>query len=161
MMACMTVQAERFRAIKDVTVIPSPSWASATLLHTEEGRDALLVLRVMPRDGGPLKAAIVTAVACRQSVFGYPNDEAWSRDPRGDADHPSYGFYEIQGSIWPAQLADYNRRNFPESTLEWGRHFFVACHDASAQFLAEQLTVEVRDDDFEATLREAVRRLGQ
>ncbi|MBM9506144.1 hypothetical protein [Actinacidiphila acididurans] len=157
----MTIRAERLQPIEDVTVIPSPSWAAATLLHTEEGRDALLVLRVMPPDGGPLKSAIVTAVSCRQSVFGYPDDEAWSGDPRGDADHPGYGFYEVLDSTWPDRLATYNRRNFPGRPLEWGRHFLVTCHDASAQFLAQKLTVEIREDSFEATLGEAVRRLWQ
>ncbi|TJZ99797.1 hypothetical protein [Actinacidiphila oryziradicis] len=101
----------------------------------------------------------MTAVECRQSVFGYPNDEAWSRDPRGDADGLVYGFYEVLNSAWPARLTEYNQHSFPGVALGWDRHFLITCHDASAQFLARDLAVEIVDDGYEAALEEAFRRL--
>jgi hypothetical protein len=48
------------------------------------------------------KIAIVSLVRCIQSVFGYPNDEAYWHDPRGGAgDRPGYGFYEVLPSTPP------------------------------------------------------------
>jgi hypothetical protein len=73
---------ERFRQITDHGVIPAPSGAGALLLHAEEGLDALVVLGVFrPADKAQL-TAIVTFEQCMQSVFGYPNDEAYRHDPR-------------------------------------------------------------------------------
>ena len=97
-----------------------------------------------------------------QSVFGYPNDEAYWHDPRGAAgETPGYGFYEVLSSTWPARLVAYNRHAFPGSTpghYTSYRHFFIGCHDASGEFLANDLTVEVTDDSYEAVLQEAVKR---
>jgi hypothetical protein len=97
-----------------------------------------------------------------QSVFGYPNDEAYSHDPRGPAgEQPGYGFCEVLSSTWPARLAAYNRHAFPDTTpahYSGMRHFFIGGHDASGEFLAEDLTVEVTDLSYEGALREAVNR---
>jgi hypothetical protein len=97
-----------------------------------------------------------------QSVFGYPNDEAYWHDPRGAAgDMPGYGFYEVLSSPWPERLAAYNRHAFPDRTpahYASYRHFFIGCHDASGEFLADDLTVEITDKQYEAVLQEAVNR---
>jgi hypothetical protein len=75
---------EHFRRITDHDLIPSPSSAGAMLLHSEDG-DCLVILRVFrPADKAELMA-IVTFDGCMQSVFGYPNDEAYWHDPRGAA----------------------------------------------------------------------------
>ena len=88
----MTQAPERFRQITDHGVIPAPSGAGALLLHAEERLDCLLVLGVFrPADKARL-TAIVTFEQCMQSVFAYPNDEAYRHDPRGAAgDPPGYG----------------------------------------------------------------------
>lgn len=108
---------ERFREITDHGVIPAPSGAGALLLHAEEGLDCLLVLGVFrPADKAQL-TAIVTFEQCMQSVFGYPNDEAYWHDPRGPAgDPPGYGFFEVLDSTWPGRLITYNRHAFPDRT---------------------------------------------
>jgi hypothetical protein len=157
----MTNRGERSQSLEGFDIVPSPLSAAATLPHTEDGRNAHLVLRVMPPSGGELSTAIVTAVVCHQSVFGYPNDEAWQRDPRSDDGGASYGFYEVIDSTWPDRLTAYNRRNFPHFPTDWGRHFVVTCHDASAQFLAHDLTIEIRDEGFDAALSDTVQRLWQ
>ncbi|MEW2275381.1 hypothetical protein, partial [Streptomyces griseofuscus] len=49
----------------------------------------------------------ITFVACTQSIFGYPNDEAREGHPlaRGLA----YGVYEVFGSDWAQRLEQQNR----------------------------------------------------
>lgn len=153
---------ERFRKITAFGVIPAPSGAGAVVIHAEEGRDCRVVLGVFRPADKADKVAIVTLTGCMQSVFGYPNDEAYWHDPRGDGgEAPGYGFYEVLGSTWPSRLIAYNQHAFPSSTpghYASYRHFFIGCHDASGEFLANDLTVEVTDDSYEAVLQEAVNR---
>lgn len=142
-------------------VIPGPSGAGVVVIHVEEGRDCRVVLRVIRAADKADKIAIVTLARCVQSVFGYPDDEAYWHDPRGAADSgsPGYGFYEVLSSTWPLRLAAYNRHAFPDRTpAHLGRHFFIGCHDASGEFLADDLTVEITDSDFASALQKAVNR---
>ena len=153
---------ERLRELTSYGVIPAPAGAGAVVIHAEEGRDCRVVLGVFRPADKAHKIAIVTLAGCMQSVFGYPNDEAYWHDPRGEAgDRPGYGFYEVLSSTWPQRIMAYNRHAFPDSTpghYAGYRHFFIGCHDASGEFLADDLTVEITDDDFEAALGEAVKR---
>jgi hypothetical protein len=38
------------------------------------------------------------------------------------------------------------------------RHFFIGCHDASGEFLAEDLTIEITDGSYREALSQAVDR---
>jgi hypothetical protein len=153
---------KRFREITEYGVIPAPSGAGAVAIHAEEGRDCRVVLGVLRLADKAHKVAIVTLEWCMQSVFGYPNDEAYWHDPRGaDGDGPGYGFYEVMSSTWPGRLIAYNRHAFPDSTPSHYsslRHFFIGCHDASGEFLARDLKVEITDLGYQEALGEAVNR---
>lgn len=154
---------ERFREITDHGVIPSPSSAGATLLHSEDG-DCLVILRVFrPADKAELMA-IVTFEGCMQSVFGYPNDEAYRKDPRGEAgDMPGYGFSEILDSAWPGRLIAYNKHAFPDRTpsrYAGLRHYFIGCHDASGEFLARNMRIELTSGTYSEAAREALSRVA-
>lgn len=158
----MPHDSERFSEITEHGVITEPSGARAVVIHAEEGRDCRVVLAVLRLADTAEKVAIVTLKNCMQSVFGYPNDEAYLYDPRGDGgDRPGYGFYEVLSSTWPDRLIAYNQRAFPGRTPSYYagmRHFFIGCHDASGEFLAEDLIVEITDDSFQAALTEAMNR---
>jgi len=92
----MTDDSERFRKITEHGVITAPSGAGAVAIHAEEGRDCRVVLLVVRLADKAHKVAIVTLERCQQSVFGYPNDEAYWHDPReAGGDTPGYGFYEV------------------------------------------------------------------
>jgi hypothetical protein len=156
---------ERFRELTESGVIPAPSGAGAVVIHTEDAGDCLVVLSVRRLADRTDRVAIVTLVGCMQSVFGYPNDQAYIHDPRGaETDGPVYGFYEVLSSAWPGRLMAYNRHGFPDTTPEYFsslRHFFIGCHDASGEFLADDLRVEITDGSFGEALREAMwRTLG-
>lgn len=153
---------ERFREITDHGLIPAPSGAGALLLHAEEGLDCLVVLGVFrPADKTRL-TAIVTFERCMQSVFGYPNDEAYGHDPRGAAgDRPGYGFFEVEHSAWPGRLTAYNRHAFPDRTPAHYaslRHFFIGSHDASGEFLARSMKIELTSSNYGEAAREALQR---
>jgi hypothetical protein len=152
---------ERFRKITDHGLIPAPSSAGALLLHAEDG-DCLVVLRVFrPADKTEL-IVIVTFEGCMQSVFGYPNDEAYRHDPRGAAgDRPGYGFFEVLDSAWPGRLTAYNRHAFPGRTPSHYaalRHYFIGCHDASGEFLAQGMRIELTSGSYGEAAREALQR---
>jgi hypothetical protein len=109
-----------------VGFLPSAAGSSELLVHSDDG-NAILVLLVNDRDHRRVGPAIVTFAGCRQSVFGYPNDEAQDGDPR--LRPHGYGFFEVLNSPWPHRLAEYNRQAFPDSTARPGRHFVVRCHE--------------------------------
>ncbi len=158
----MAQATERFREITDYGVIPAPSGAGALLLHAEEASDCLVVLVVFrPADKARL-TAIVTFEHCMQSVFGYPNDEAYRHDPRGAAgDRPGYGFFEVLDSAWPGRLIAFNRHAFPDRTpyhYAAMRHFFIGCHDASGEFLARDMKIELTSETYEQAARDALQR---
>ncbi len=145
-------------AVLDPGVIPSPAGSGELLLHTE-GPHALLVLLLINHDGTRAGPGIVTFVRCRQSVFGYPNDEASWGDVRL-RDH-GYGFFEVRNSPWPHRLDAYNRMAFPHSPpASATRHFVDRCHETLGEFLAEDIRVEVMTDPFEAAVAVALQRLG-
>jgi hypothetical protein len=160
----MTQAPERFREITEHGVIPAPPGAGALLLHAEEGPDCLVVLGVFrPADKARL-TAIVTFERCMQSVFGYPNDEAYSHDPRGAAgDIPSYGFFEILNSTWPGRLTAYNRHAFPDRTPSHYaamRHYFIGCDDACGEFLAAGMKIELTSEGYGEAARKALERIA-
>lgn len=141
----------------DLGVIPSPAGAGALVLHDEEGPDCLVVMHVhRPADRTEL-AAIATFHHCEQSVFGYPNDEAYDA-----VEGAGYGFYEVLDSDWSSRLWEFNLRRFPlaHPGSHPSRHYFMGCHDASGQFLARDLSVEVVEEGYTAALRRALRRMG-
>lgn len=98
-----------------------------------------------------------------QSVFGYPNDEAYWHDPGGPAGG-STRLRLLRGAVvgLAARLIAYNNRHaFPDRTpahYARMRHFFTGCHNASGEFLAENLTVEVTDLSYRDALRETLDR---
>jgi hypothetical protein len=147
------VLTERFTEL-DLGAVPSPSGAAALVLHSEEAADCLVVFMASRRSDHARKAAIATFVRCTQSVFGYPNDEALFSVPE-----LGYGFFEAQDSDWSHKITEFNRRHFPDTPDSPARHFFMGCHDASGQFLARDLRVEIFDQDFHEVLTQALQRV--
>jgi len=139
------------------------------LVQNEDAHDAfmLLVGHIAHLDSPERKlaTALVTVVGMSQSVFGYPNEEAFFYDSRGEVGH---GFYEVTGSGWLANVMDYNQRTYGSRHPSWhlggkydaARHFFVGSKDVSAQFLAEGLWVESFTDlPYNAVRDEALQRV--
>jgi hypothetical protein len=124
---------------------PSPSGGSLHAVQQEEVHNCYVVLwGYAPSLDSPDCVecpALVTGVRFTQLVFGYPNEEAFWKDSRGELGH---GFFEIEGSGWSDSVDDYNARSFGRAWFrgERPRHFFIGSKDASCQVLARDLTVE-------------------
>lgn len=141
----------------DLGMIPSPAGSGELLLVDEWSCRLVFVPDARMDRDGPV-TAVATFSRCRQTVFGYPNDEA----KRG---HPlygplSYGFYEVLDSNWPRQLEEFNRVSFPHTTSGWdtARHFVVICHEDVVQVLADDVTVETHQRPFDEVALDALRR---
>jgi hypothetical protein len=141
----------------DLGVRPSPAGSGELLLHGDRP-NAYLVLLAVDRNYQRLGPAIITFVGCRQSLFGYPNDEArWGDQRLRDHD---YGIFEIHDSSWRARLQDYNRQAFPHGAPDTtSRHFLVTCHESTVQVLARDAQAEVWPDPFENAVAEVLRRM--
>lgn len=138
----------------DLGLIPSPAGAGALVLHGEEQADCLVVFIAFRPADRTDTAALATFSNCTQSIFGYPNDEAyWAVLGAG------YGFYEVLDSDWADRRTQFNRLRFPDTDPDrHSRHYFMGCHDASGQFLARDLSVETISGGFDSALTEALRR---
>jgi hypothetical protein len=93
--------------------------------------------------------ALITGAGCVQSIFGYPNEDAWWKDPRRQGHD---WCYEIEDSQWASSIQDYNRRSFgadyfrTDSALQSVHHYFIGSKDGSCQILARNLAIEVLPD---------------
>jgi hypothetical protein len=133
----------------DLGIIPAPAGAGALVLHGEEEPHCLVVFMAWDAASNTHPAAIATFNHCRQSIFGYPNDEAYSGVP-----DTGYGFFEVLDSDWNDQLNEFNRLRFPDSPPRTGlRHYFMGCHDASGQFLARDVSVQVFPGGYTSALK--------
>lgn len=130
----------------DLGFVPSPSGGGLHAVQEEEIHCCYFVLHGYAPDlESPERVecpALVTASGFVQLVFGYPNEEAYWKDPRGEIGH---GFFEIEGSKWSRAINNYNIRSFgsPYYPLEKHKHYFIGSKDASCQVLAEDLKAEV------------------
>lgn len=138
----------------ELGIIPSPSGAGALVLHGEEEADCVVVFMAFNPTDRTRMAALATFRDCSQSIFGYPNDEAYWGVPNA-----GYGFYEVLDSDWSERLTEFNRLRFPDTMPDQERrHYFMGCHDASGQFLARDLVVEGVNGGFDAALSKALGR---
>jgi hypothetical protein len=86
--------------------------------------------------------ALITVRGVLQSVYGYPNEEAYWHDPRGEI---GTRVVEIVGSTWADEIDSYNERTFgtPYPWSRQRRHFFLGSKDASVQFLATDIEIDL------------------
>jgi hypothetical protein len=131
----------------DFGFTPAPSGGALFLYQQEEALNSYAVLHgYTPRDlkdpDRQKAIALITISEVVQSIFGYPNEEAFWKDPRGDIGH---GFFEVVDSPWIDEINGYNVATFGTEYMSGSaaRHFFIASKDVSAQFLARDLAVEV------------------
>jgi hypothetical protein len=142
---------------------PCPSGGGMLVVQQEEVHHCLVVVvvcAVAPGDSSMRSAvAVADVVGAAQTVFGYPNEEAYWKDPR----ELGHGFYEILESPWRAALQRYNLATFGKdlSYPPAMRHFFIGSKDVSFQALAQDLRVTIeRQRPFDEVAAEAFSRIG-
>ena len=144
----------------DVAFMPMASGPGIEVFAFEEHADAYLVAsgyRSSRRSANRRECvALVIFTRTRQLIYGYPNEEAFFRDPRGALGH---GVHEIRGSDWVERLDRENRASFGHALpyTDGLRHFFFGAKDASAQFLASGVEVEFFDAPTQSQQRAAAR----
>ena len=130
----------------------SPSGGGLFVLQKEERSNAyvLLIGYTPSLHAEPRRECVglFTVRAVIQSVFGYPNEEAYWRDPRGKIGDR---VVEIVGSKWTDDIDAYNQRTFG-TAYPWSRpwprrHFFFGSKDESVQFLASDIKIELFTDE--------------
>lgn len=150
----------------DIPFTVSPSGGGLYVLQAEERRNAYVILLgytpSLDADDRRECVALFTVRGVLQSVFGYPNEEAYWHDPRGKI---GTRVVEIVGSKWTDEIDSYNERTYG-TALPWSqprRHFFFGSKDASVQFLATDIEIEMfaepRGSAFEQARQVALTRL--
>lgn len=139
---------------------PSPSGTGLYFLQEEEAHRCYLVCAGCSPKGeySSPAVALITFWGVTQTIFGYPNVDAYESDPR--LSEATGIIYEVIGSSWKRELVAYNRQTFgtgvhaaegdterffdPVFFSDWPlRHYFVPGHDGSCQALARHVEVEV------------------
>ena len=91
--------------------------------------------------GGPV--AVVSFPLYRATMFGPPNDEAFSGHPLSSRGLRPYGAFEVHESSWIHQLERMNSvhpQHRPARYLEL-RHFILAFHDSTFECVAKRYEV--------------------
>jgi hypothetical protein len=89
--------------------------------------------------------AIVTFKSCRSTLFGPPNDEAFSGHPLYSRGLKPYSSYIIQNSSWIRKYIEMNSVH-PYHTpqlFEDYNHFILSFHDSTFECIAESYNFEV------------------
>jgi hypothetical protein len=75
--------------------------------------------------------------------FGYPNEEAFDRNPSTVPGFTGIGFYEMINSDWASEIVQFNRPAFPQTPDDLGlRHFLLAFKENTLEILAADFKVE-------------------
>lgn len=109
-----------------------------------EGWDGTTVTVVGPDTPGEL-AAIIRFSPVEASMFGPPNDEAFSGHPLASRGLHPYGAFEVFDSSWVRRLERMNAvhpQHRPESYANL-RHFVLAFHDSTFECIAPGYTCEL------------------
>jgi hypothetical protein len=75
--------------------------------------------------------------------FGYPNEEAFDRNPTMLPGFRGIGFYEIVNGEWASEIVQFNRPAFPDTPDDLGlRHFLLTFKENTLEVLAADFKVE-------------------
>jgi hypothetical protein len=102
-------------------------------------------VRVVATDSLGEPAALVRFLRMRATMFGPPNDEAFSGHPLAERGLHPYGAFEITESSWIRQLERMNAVHpchRPE-VFSTHRHFVLAFHDSTFECVANSYALEL------------------
>ena len=150
----------------DLGIRPEAAVSGAVLVHTE--RSTFLTFNAMRQadrvgpQGSPCMEDAGTAVVefkrCLLTRFGYPNDEARWAIPRFKG--VAYGIYEVRNSSWIKEVVQMNRHAFPNTTDDYiSKHYLFAFHDDTFECLADDLSLEVVNEPYDAVFERIRRRV--
>jgi hypothetical protein len=93
-------------------------------------------------EGEPL--ALIKFSFCHASMFGPPNDEAFSGHPLASRGLEPYGAYIIENSSWIRRLERMNAVHLHHDPARfWSRkHYVLTFHDSTFECVADGYTIE-------------------
>jgi hypothetical protein len=125
-----------------IPVILADEHTTVVAYYTQEDENDL------DRDIEPI--AIITFKSCRSSLFGPPNDEAFSGHPLYSRGLKPYSSFIIENSSWLRKYIEMNSVH-PYHTPELfkdNKHFILSFHDSTFECIAESYNFEVVNDRF-------------
>lgn len=100
---------------------------------------------------GPIEPiAIITFERCHSTMFGPPNDEAFSGHPLYARGLKPYSSFVIENSSWLRNLVEMNSVHpYHNANLFKGyKHFILSFHDSTFECIAENYKTEIIKDTF-------------
>lgn len=120
-------------------------------------------VRVVGLDSQGEPAAVVRFSHPYASMFGPPNDEAFSGHPLASRGLTPYSAFEVMNSSWIRVLARMNAVHPHHSTKLFStyRHFVLSFHDTTFECVAKGYSVEVSEGSVVDLVTKEAERLGQ
>lgn len=132
------------------------------LQDTPDDWDGTSVRVVGPSTAGE-PAAVVSFEGCLSTMFGMPNDEAFSGHPLASRGLKPYSACEVRDSSWVRQLDKMNSvhpQHRRGSFTEDYRHFILAFHDTTFECVARRFSVSLGQGPLAGLAAEVARALG-
>ncbi|MGH9767709.1 MAG: hypothetical protein ACREAB_09785 [Blastocatellia bacterium] len=111
-------------------------------------------IRIIGKETESEQLALVKFSFCYASIFGPPNDEAFTGHPLADRGLEPYGAFVIESSSWIRRLEQMNSvhpYHKPESF--WARkHYVLSFHDSTFECVADGYTVELHQSSLKKIL---------
>lgn len=92
--------------------------------------------------------AIISFERCRSTMFGPPNDEAFSGHPLYSKGLRPYSAFIIENSSWLRNMIKMNsvHPNHNEKHFKDYKHYVLSFHDSTFECIAESFSVEIVND---------------
>lgn len=94
--------------------------------------------------------AIISFEKCLSTMFGPPNDEAFSGHPLYSRGLKPYSSFIIENSSWLRNLIEMNSVHpyHNEKDFKHYKHYVLSFHDSTFECIAENFSVEIVNDTF-------------
>ncbi len=104
-------------------------------------------VRIVGKETEDEPLALVRFSVCYASMFGPPNDEAFTGHPLADRGLEPYGAFVIEDSSWIRQLERMNSVHpHHKSERFWARkHYVLSFHDSTFECVADGYSIELHD----------------
>ena len=123
------------------------------LQNTPDDWDGTSV-RIVSKETEGVLLALVRFSLCYASIFGPPNDEAFTGHPLANRGLEPYGAFVIENSSWIRRLEQMNSVHpYHKPERFWARkHYVLSFHDSTFECVADDYTVELHESSLKKIL---------
>jgi len=139
-----------------IPVVLSDEFVTVIAFHLQnrpDGWDGTSV-RIIGKETEGESLALVRFSHCYASMFGPPNDEAFTGHPLANRGLEPYGAFIIENSSWIRRLEQMNAVHpFHKPERFWARkHYVLSFHDSTFECVADDYTVEFHESSLKKIL---------